>query len=216
MHRDKATLPFFEKVFHGKIVENAITCCDEVNDVITYCDETSACEVAVKEREGENVYLMHHSDFMPGMFHCIKSSDSEGSEVAMSEGLNRRDSIVEISERPYRVLVVEDSIVQQKIISRRLQEASQYTYQEWIIICVSTAEDAIDVLESTRSKNAAPIDLMVLDYQLNHVFGGLTSVDVLYQALEIDHESMVVVGCTSNKRKHEKSFLDAGALEVRV
>lgn len=105
-----------------------------------------------------------------------------------------------------KMLLVEDSAMQRKIISRRLQ-----TQSSWEIKDATNGEDAIALVAESVTSKSKGFDLIIVDETLstgNSNLQGHQVVELLRR--KYNQESAVIIGCTGNVELHGEKLIASG------
>lgn len=128
--------------------------------------------------------------------------------------LNLNSSIKSLqSLKDLRILVIEDSMFQRKLIVRGLmkclgEELTDYE-DKWPVVSIGNGEEAFKLLESQR------YDIFIVDENLDGTGGILKGHEVIAHLRRYPHlQEAIIIGCTSNVNNHREAFLSAGANTV--
>jgi len=103
------------------------------------------------------------------------------------------------------ILVVEDSLVQQKLVCRKINEAAGILQEVWKTVVASNGEDALKIVEESEYL----FDLIFIDQILSN--NGLSGNDVLEILRGVNHlNDTFIIGMVSNKINTRK-MIQAGA-----
>jgi len=104
------------------------------------------------------------------------------------------------------ILLVEDSVVQRKLILRRLLEVAAHLHEQWEITMANTGEEALRIIEERKIH----FDVIVIDQVLSHdgLYGSQV-VEKLREELRL--LDVFVIGITNNPLKYSKTMMTSGA-----
>ena len=115
-----------------------------------------------------------------------------------------------------RILVIEDSQFQRKLIVHRLRRClgEQLTNYEdkWPVVSVQSGEEALTAIEQ---ETVTPYNVFIVDENLDGGGGVLRGHEVISSLRRNPHIGyVIIIGCTANIAKHGQILLDAGANAV--
>lgn len=115
-----------------------------------------------------------------------------------------------------RVLIIEDSKAQRKIMMKRLQLASGQLQNNqlddaWVMGSASSGEEALQIVQT----QTPAFDIVVVDENLEGSGGKLMGHEVVKIMREsYNMSNTVIIGCTSNTQRNTTKLLEAGADSV--
>lgn len=101
-----------------------------------------------------------------------------------------------------KVLVVEDSSSQRKMLVQRLKKADE----SWDVSAAANGEDAVQMLKAARFK----FDVVFVDENLSTADGLFGHELVSVMRTQYNMQSCVIIACTSNPASAGPSLLEAG------
>mmetsp|Transcript_15812 Transcript_15812/g.23792 ORF Transcript_15812/g.23792 Transcript_15812/m.23792 type:complete len:545 (+) Transcript_15812:79-1713(+) len=180
----------------------------------------SKCEVDEEELTEEDMFFPPAStpNPPPSLSNSVHDSPSNRNESETPSNLQQLiDPFTGELLRDIRVLVIEDSCFQRKLIVRRLMhclgEGMTNVEDTWPEVNgAGTGEEAMSILEKESSRG---YDVFVVDENLDGAGGVLKGHEVISILRKNPHmKDVIIIGCTSNIHKHGAKFIQAGANAV--
>jgi len=117
-----------------------------------------------------------------------------------------------------QILIVEDSAMQSKLMSRRLQEVGSLLSMRFDIMICTSAEKAIEAFRfnADPTTGVSRFHAALIDQQLSDVEGDMLGSDLLrsLRSSEFCQSNTLLFGCSSNFKENAATMLAAGADHV--
>ena len=127
---------------------------------------------------------------------------------------------VENAMKNLNVLIVEDSDIQRKFMTRRLlamMRVDMVDYDSAMppVVSAANGEIALEMVDSVYERTGRCYDILLVDEVLDGAGGILKGHEVIHKLRQReDLARTLMIGCSSNIEEYGKSFLDAGANAV--
>ena len=155
------------------------------------------------------------------------SNDSGNECVDFPRELKRMFSLscevewrVENAMKNLNVLIVEDSDIQRKFMTRRLlamMRVDMVDYDSAMppVVSAANGEIALEMIDSVYERTGRCYDILLVDEVLDGAGGILKGHEVVHKLRRReDLARTLMIGCSSNIEEYGKYFLDAGANAV--
>ncbi|MCW2615573.1 MAG: two-component hybrid sensor and regulator, partial [Frankiales bacterium] len=136
-----------------------------------------------------------------GLLHLTKPVKAAALRLSVSQALGATEAaeaaVVQVRDRPLRVLVAEDHVVNQRVASLLLERLGHRT------------DVVSNGLEAVRAVAAAPYDVVLMDVQMP-VLDGLKATRRIRAELPLDHQPRIVAMTANAMREDREACLAAG------
>lgn len=127
---------------------------------------------------------------------------------------------VENAMKELRILIVEDSTFQRKLMTRKLMSMLKVDMSDDAairqpVVAASSGEEALALVNSVVERTGRQYDLLVVDQVLDSSGGVLTGHEIIQRLRQRgDMGNTLMIGCTANIKAYGETILAAGANAV--